>query len=35
VATSSNGLTNRSALQERPTFREAALAAFEELERPE
>ena len=33
VATSSNGLTNRSALQERPTFREAALAAFEEYER--
>lgn len=32
-STSSNALTNRSALQERPTFRQAALAAFEEIER--
>jgi len=29
----SNGLTNRTELQERPTFRQAALAAFDELER--
>jgi len=30
----SNGLTDRVELQERPTLRQAALAAFEELERP-